>query len=57
VRIRVSHPFSTTAELAQAIEGVLRGVDRDIRQPAFFKPLRIAVNDELGDDRAPRFLS
>jgi 16S rRNA (cytosine1402-N4)-methyltransferase len=48
VRTRVSHPFSTTAELAQAIEGVLPR--RGPRHPAtrVFQALRIAVNDELG---------
>jgi len=29
--------LSYHGELAQAIEGFCRGVDRDIRQPAFFK--------------------
>lgn len=48
VRIRVAHPFSTTAELAQAIETVLPR--RGPRHPAtrIFQALRIAVNDELG---------
>ena len=48
VRTRVSHPFSTTAELAQAIEAVLPR--RGPRHPAtrVFQALRIAVNDELG---------
>jgi 16S rRNA (cytosine1402-N4)-methyltransferase len=48
VRTRVSHPFSTTAELAQAVETVLPR--RGPRHPAtrIFQALRIAVNDELG---------
>jgi 16S rRNA (cytosine1402-N4)-methyltransferase len=48
VRTRVSHPFSTTAELAQAIEAALPR--RGPRHPAtrVFQALRIAVNDELG---------
>jgi 16S rRNA (cytosine1402-N4)-methyltransferase len=48
VRIRVSHPFSTTTELAQAVEAVLPR--RGPRHPAtrVFQALRIAVNDELG---------
>jgi 16S rRNA (cytosine1402-N4)-methyltransferase len=48
VRTRVSHPFSTTAELAHAIEAVLPR--RGPRHPAtrVFQALRIAVNDELG---------
>jgi 16S rRNA (cytosine1402-N4)-methyltransferase len=48
VRTRVSHPFSTTTELAQAIEAVLPR--RGPRHPAtrVFQALRIAVNDELG---------
>jgi 16S rRNA (cytosine1402-N4)-methyltransferase len=48
VRTRVSHPFSTTAELAQAVETVLPR--RGPRHPAtrVFQALRIAVNDELG---------
>ncbi len=48
VRTRISHPFSTTAELAQAIEAVLPR--RGPRHPAtrVFQALRIAVNDELG---------
>jgi 16S rRNA (cytosine1402-N4)-methyltransferase len=48
VRIRVSHRFSTTAELARAIEAVLPR--RGPRHPAtrVFQALRVAVNDELG---------
>jgi 16S rRNA (cytosine1402-N4)-methyltransferase len=48
VRTRVSHPFSTTAELARAVEAVLPR--RGPRHPAtrVFQALRIAVNDELG---------
>jgi 16S rRNA (cytosine1402-N4)-methyltransferase len=48
VRTRVSHPFSTTAELARAVEAVLPR--RGPRHPAtrIFQALRIAVNDELG---------
>ena len=48
VRTRVSHPFSTTVELAHAIEAVLPR--RGPRHPAtrVFQALRIAVNDELG---------
>lgn len=48
VRTRVSHPFSTTVELARAIESVLPR--RGPRHPAtrVFQALRIAVNDELG---------
>ena len=48
VRTRIFHPFSTTAELAQAIEAVLPR--RGPRHPAtrVFQALRIAVNDELG---------
>jgi 16S rRNA (cytosine1402-N4)-methyltransferase len=48
VRTRVSHPFSTTVELAHAIESVLPR--RGPRHPAtrVFQALRIAVNDELG---------
>jgi len=48
VRTRVSHPFSTTVELARAIESVLPR--RRPRHPAtrVFQALRIAVNDELG---------
>jgi 16S rRNA (cytosine1402-N4)-methyltransferase len=48
VRNRASHPFSTTTELAQAIEAVLPR--RGPRHPAtrVFQALRIAVNDELG---------
>jgi 16S rRNA (cytosine1402-N4)-methyltransferase len=47
VRTRVSHPYSTTAELAQAVEAVLPR--RGPRHPAtrIFQALRIAVNDEL----------
>jgi 16S rRNA (cytosine1402-N4)-methyltransferase len=48
VRTRASHPFSTTEELARAIEAVLPR--RGPRHPAtrVFQALRIAVNDELG---------
>jgi 16S rRNA (cytosine1402-N4)-methyltransferase len=48
VRTRVSHPYSTTVELAQAVEAVLPR--RGPRHPAtrVFQALRIAVNDELG---------
>jgi S-adenosyl-methyltransferase MraW len=48
VRTRVSQLFSTTVELAQAIEAVLPR--RGPRHPAtrVFQALRIAVNDELG---------
>ena len=48
VRTRVSHPFSTTVELARAIESVLPR--RGPRHPAtrVFQALRIAVNDEIG---------
>ncbi|HZC34744.1 MAG TPA: 16S rRNA (cytosine(1402)-N(4))-methyltransferase RsmH [Chthoniobacterales bacterium] len=48
VRTRVAHPFSTTTELAQAVETVLPR--RGPRHPAtrIFQALRIAVNDELG---------
>jgi 16S rRNA (cytosine1402-N4)-methyltransferase len=48
VRTRVSHPFATTTDLAQAIEAVLPR--RGPRHPAtrVFQALRIAVNDELG---------
>jgi 16S rRNA (cytosine1402-N4)-methyltransferase len=48
VRTRVSRPFSTTAELVEAVEGVLPR--RGPRHPAtrIFQALRIAVNDELG---------
>jgi 16S rRNA (cytosine1402-N4)-methyltransferase len=48
VRTRVSRPFLTTAELAQAVEAVLPR--RGPRHPAtrVFQALRIAVNDELG---------
>ncbi len=48
IRTRASHPFSTTTELAEAIEAVLPR--RGPRHPAtrVFQALRIAVNDELG---------
>ena len=47
VRARVSHPFSTTADLARAVEAVVPR--RGPRHPAtrVFQALRIAVNDEL----------
>ncbi|MEO7931606.1 MAG: 16S rRNA (cytosine(1402)-N(4))-methyltransferase RsmH [Chthoniobacterales bacterium] len=48
VEIRQTQPFSTTAQLAAAVESILPR--RGKRHPAtqIFQALRIAVNDELG---------